>query len=366
MCVVMAVSEVRSSSYREIWAAARARISAGFGQGFGTATRRRVALRIAGVFVISLSMFGGPPMPPWAAKAQPSVDPAGPIVVVGDTQRTSWPERVLLWREQNEVARRALIEKMAREEHPAFVVHVGDLVTAGGDAEEWEYFDRLSSPLSVRHVRIEPALGNHDYWGCDALALKQAARRFPQLEHRTFHSVRHRGLGLLLLDSNLDGDAARAQTRWLDDELQAFERDPTIRGVLVFTHHPPFTNGRNRAGDRYVADELLPPFLHSTKAVAFVSGHVHGYERFTMNGKTYVVTGGGGGPRVEYRIGNDAVVAPAYVTTSGDRRAFNYVVIDDGGSVLTFTVKCIPMNARCDDGVLERFTVPLPAPASGS
>jgi predicted phosphohydrolase len=325
---------------------------------------RRAVLSVLAALLLSFALFGRPPRLPWAPEAAPTVDPSGPIVVLGDTQRTSWPERVFLLREQNESARRALIEKMAREEHPAFVVHVGDLVTAGADAEEWDYFDRLVSPLTVRRIRIEPVLGNHDYWGCDALALKQAARRFPGLVQHTFHSVRHDGLGLLLLDSNLDGEAARAQTRWFDDELRALERDPSIRGVLVFTHHPPFTNGEHRAGDPYVVTELLPLFSRSTKAVAFVSGHVHGYERFTMQSKTYVVTGGGGGPRVEYRTGSDAVPAPAYATASGERRAFNYVVIDDGGSELRFTVKCLPVDARCDGGVLERFVVPLPAAAA--
>lgn len=92
---------------------------------------------------------------------------------------------------------------------------------------------------------------------------------------------------------------------------------------------------------------------------------MHGYERFTMDGKSYVVTGGGGGPRVQYRVGRDAVPAPAYVTSSGERRAFNYVVIEDGGSELRFTVKCLHTDARCEGGVLERFTVLLPAPPAG-
>jgi Icc-related predicted phosphoesterase len=319
-------------------------------------------LGLTAALVLSFALLGRPPTLPWAQQAAASVDPAGPILIVGDTQRTSWPERSFFLREQNEAARRALVEKMARDEHPAFVVHVGDLVTAGADPAEWEYFDRLVSPLTVRRVRIEPVLGNHDYWGCDALALKQAARRFPELASRTFRSMRHHGLALVLLDSNLDGEPARMQARWFEDELHALQQDPTIRGVLVFTHHPPFTNGEHREGDPYVRSELLPLFLRSTKAVIFVSGHVHGYERFTIDGKTYVVTGGGGGPRVEYRIGRDADPAPAYATASGARRAFNYVVIDDAGSELRFTVKCLQLDARCEGGVLERFTVSLPTP----
>src|SRR4051812_7769182 len=119
--------------------------------------------------LLSLSGCAGLPMPPQAAApvGQPSLQRARTdIVVIGDTQRTS-PIEELIGREQNEAARLALIAKIAKEEQPAFVVHLGDMVESGDSTEQWQYFDRLVSALTVRNVRILPVLGNHDYWGDD-------------------------------------------------------------------------------------------------------------------------------------------------------------------------------------------------------
>jgi hypothetical protein len=92
-----------------------------------------------------------------------------------------------------------------------------------------------------------------------------------------------------------------------------------------------------------------------------LSGHVHGYERFIINGRTFVVTGGGGGPRVEYHVGYRAQPTPAYVTASGARRPFNYVVVENGDNELKFTTKCLnPDNVR-ESCTLETFRVALPS-----
>src|SRR5262245_12627543 len=109
--------------------------------------RTAALLRASAGFVLLATCLwwgcGGPPMPPYAPSAPSQVSPEGPIVVLGDTQRTTWEEVLLLWREQNEAARLALIQKIAAEEQPAFVVHLGDMVESGGTARNWEYFDRL-------------------------------------------------------------------------------------------------------------------------------------------------------------------------------------------------------------------------------
>ena len=97
-----------------------------------------------------------------------------------------------------------------------------------------------------------------------------------------------------------------------------------------------------------------------------LSGHVHGYERFRERGRTFIVTGGGGGPRVEYQTGSEAPYLPAYVPDrdDGKRRAFNYVVLEDGGQRLLGTVKCLETGDFCPDGILERFTIALPGGAT--
>ena len=50
--------------------------------------------------------------------------------------------------------------------------------------------------------------------------------------------------------------------------------------------------------EMHVQKHFLPPFYASLKTVLMASGHAHGYEHFQKNGKDFVVSGGGGGPRV--------------------------------------------------------------------
>jgi len=300
-----------------------------------------------------------PPLPPPAPPASATVSEHGPILVLGDTQRTFWLER-LIGREQNEAARLALIARIAGEEHPSLLVHLGDLVVYGASEAEWQYFDRLTSPLRERGIPILPVLGNHDYWGSDAVALERARQRFPVLSPHTYYARRQQGLGLIWLDSNLEGPLAEQQARWFEATLGEFKREPEIRGVLVFTHHPAYTNGHGREADSYVRSTLLPAFLRSKKTVALLSAHVHGYERFSVAGKAFIVSGGGGGPRVEYDPAPDGTPAPVYVATSGAPRAFHYLVITEGEAALHVEVKCLSFGALCADGLLETFSLPLP------
>jgi hypothetical protein len=53
----------------------------------------------------------------------------------------------------------------------------------------------------------------------------------------------------------------------------------------------------------HVQQVLVPPFVQANKTLAMISGHIHSYERFSRAGKTFLVTGGGGGPRVKLATG---------------------------------------------------------------
>jgi hypothetical protein len=296
-----------------------------------------------------------------AARAS-SVDDDGPILVLGDTQRTHWAEERLLFREQNERARRALIRQIARTETPAFLVHLGDLVTVGSARDDWEYYDRLMSPLTARGIVIVPVLGNHEYWGDDAAALGLARERFPALDDATFYVRVHGSLGLVFVDTNLDGALGRAQRDWLHEVLSAMDDAPAIRGVLVFGHHPASTNGIGRRGSDYVNEALMPAFEAASKTLAYFAGHVHGYERFERRGKTLVVSGGGGGPRVTFRIGDDAAHAPLYAPATPGPLPFHYLRLEVVEDVVVVEAPCLRDDAGCEEGILERFELPLPSP----
>jgi 3',5'-cyclic AMP phosphodiesterase CpdA len=300
-----------------------------------------------------------PPLPTPSPPASATFSVQGPILVLGDTQRTFWLER-LIGREQNEAARLALIARMAGEEQPSLLVHLGDLVVYGASDAEWKYFDRLLSPLRERGIPILPVLGNHDYWGSDAVALAHARQRFPELSPHTYYTRRQRGLGLVWLDSNLEGSLAEQQARWFEASLTEFDLDTSVRGVLVFTHHPAYTNGHGREPDDDVRSALLPAFFRATKTVALLSAHVHGYERFSVEGKAFIVSGGGGGPRVQYDRPPDGTPAPVYSPPGGEPRAFHYLVIAEDDEALQVEVKCLSLGALCRDGRLEAFSLALP------
>ena len=217
----------------------------------------------------------------------------GRFAIVGDLQPIS---RLEVWRQSNVQAGRQLIDQIVAE-CPDFLAIVGDLVLWGASAAAWATFDELALPLWQARVPILPLLGNHDYGLARHAGLTHFFTRFPQLDRRHWFSTTYGPLGLIFLDSNVRRLPAAhwdVQDRWYRQELARFERMPSIRGVLVLLHHPPYTNSTLVADSRAVQRTFVPLFLQSPKTLAMVAGHVHSYERYIRAGKTFLVTGGGG------------------------------------------------------------------------
>jgi hypothetical protein len=218
------------------------------------------------------------------------------FIVVGDTQRTSNWE---FWRERNFSETQSLLAEIARR-NPAFVIHVGDLTARGSSEKHWEYFDQWHRPILDRKIPYFPVAGNHEYYGSDTTALNHFFARFPHLDRATWYSMRFKNVGCIMLNSNfgaLDRDAVARQDAWYLKELMAMERDAEIAFILVCCHQPPYTNGTVMPRSVEVERRFAEPFLAAKKTALFMSGHCHSYERFLKNGKSFVVTGGGGGPR---------------------------------------------------------------------
>jgi len=288
-----------------------------------------------------------------------ALDAKGPFVIVGDTQKTLLAERLLLRREVN-LRETVRIVKSIASENPGFIIHLGDMVANGSSQRHWRFFDSVFEEIRKREIPVLPALGNHDYWGLTNLALKRARERFSQMAQKSWYMRIYKGLAMIWLDSNqviMGFKLWLEQAGWFAQTLLQLDGDDSVKGIVVFVHHPPFTNSERNKDAWWVRRSFVDPFSATGKGLAMFSGHSHGYERFLIDGKFYVVSGGGGGPRVTYCEADmsrhtDVFQAPA-------PRPFNYIVgdVDDGG--VKFIVKGL-RKGEAEVGLLEEFNCRFP------
>ncbi|MCC6621636.1 MAG: metallophosphoesterase [Deltaproteobacteria bacterium] len=237
--------------------------------------------------------MGAPPTYPGLEALDPT---SSRLVIVGDTQETSWLEVVL---EQNRRLRPHLLAEITRR-RPGAVLHLGDLVTWGASQRHWRRLDAELADLRAAHVPVLPVFGNHDRWPLARAAEAQVGARFACLRERPWYAFRHLGVRFVALDSNfgaLGPARIEAQARWLDDEVRAADADPAVRAIIGLWHHPAWTNSRLVRPSRAAREGFAATLARSPKTIACFSGHCHAWEHFEDLGLPLFVSGGGGGPR---------------------------------------------------------------------
>lgn len=217
------------------------------------------------------------------------------VAVVGDLQRTGSVET---WRENNDKHRPSIVAGIVADAPDALIV-LGDLVWWGSSVEDWSYFDTLMSPVRRSQIPVLPVIGNHDYYGSAEKARKNFLQRFPWFAEdgmvRVIDSVAY-----VILNTNFGEVGAKGadkQRRWFVSTLRSLDANDGVLAIVVCGHHPPFTNSTVVDPDYTLQSYFVPSFLYSPKSAAWLSGHAHTYERFSVDGRLFVVSGGGGGPR---------------------------------------------------------------------
>jgi len=258
------------------------------------------------------------------------------FVIVGDTQRTSHWE---FWRERNDRERKLVVDEITRRE-PAFVIHLGDLTTRGSSEKHWQQFDDMHKEFRKKKIPYFPIFGNHEFYGEDRKALQKYFRRFPHLDQRRWCSFTWKNVGFILVDSNfssLTKEQIEEQSQWYLKEFEKFEKNREIDFIIVCCHEPPFTNSRVVGPNKEVKINFADPFIRSQKTRLFLSGHSHSYERFQVNGKFFIVSGGGGGPRHKVMI--DPRKRRTQDLFSGpERRFFHFCEIENHNDTLVSRV----------------------------
>ena len=218
------------------------------------------------------------------------------FIAYGDTRFTNPADT----KAANPEARRELVKAIAAA-HPDFVTFGGDITYNGSDPNDWKVYDSETAVWREQHIRVFPALGNHDHHGDAKTSLENYFQRFPELQHNVYYSVSTANVLMLTLDSALD-ETSGPQGDWLKSKLNAVPGG--IDFVIVVLHHPPYTSSSDEGkfGGGHSArsqEQKLAQYLEDRQKtlrarIVVIAGHVHNYERHEHSGVTYFVTGGGG------------------------------------------------------------------------
>jgi Icc-related predicted phosphoesterase len=268
------------------------------------------------------------------------------IAVVGDLQRTSSYEQLFLSRSQNDAEREQIFSAIA-EEKPDMLLLLGDQVFEGDSNDDWRHFDRLIRGVNDAGVPVRAMLGNHDYGRDLALCRRNFSARFPAQANSIHQLTRLGSVALITLNSNLDqldSDQIRRQEEEYVTWLGELDDDPSVLGVIVASHHPPYTNS-DLGNSPEVISMFATPFLRARKTRLYLSGHAHTYERFSTGDKMFVVSGGGGGPR------RSVSIAPNRPNQNdlyrvGTLRPFHYVRLHIEGGRIRGEVPMIAKGGR--------------------
>ncbi|MBI4565144.1 MAG: metallophosphoesterase [Planctomycetes bacterium] len=308
----------------------------------------------AWIFAAACCSVSVPPIPDGTMFEENPVQ--GRLIVYGDSRPAQTAETLILGRRDPVEERRLVIEQIAAEA-PDLVIHSGDFVARGADAEDWSEWARNHRLLAAERA-FYPALGNHEYRGGHSLGRANFHRRFPRLDGRHWYSVRYGPLLFVILDSNFDeigGLACDRQDRWLERTLQEAERESATRAVILVCHHPPYTNSTVHGPSEEVRRRFVDPARKCGKFRALFAGHVHNYERFHLDGIHYVVSGGGGAPQTSVFIGERVRTLPVY--EGPELRPFHYLLLRLEGTRVEVDVMMLQADRSWSPG--DRFHIEL-------
>jgi predicted MPP superfamily phosphohydrolase len=246
-------------------------------------------------------------------------------VFISDTQGMLTAEYLWNITNNNKAVRQLLFSDII-EHNPRSVFHMGDLVTEGYHNPSWNTIDIFLDSLSEKEIPFYPVMGNHELIFMPERGEKNFQKRFPQ-HSRTGYSVRVDSLAVILLNSNfgkMSEDEITKQNNWYNKTLDELDSDSSIQMIAVGTHYSPYTNSKRVSPSKDVQQYFVPGYLNSKKAKLFLSGHTHAFEHFIIEGKNFLVIGGGGGPQQPLSVGEDAMWKDNFNSEDKYRR-FHYI-----------------------------------------
>jgi predicted phosphodiesterase len=227
------------------------------------------------------------------------------------------------------------------EETPSldFLLHVGDAVDDGSVAGSWhtDFIDPARKFLAA--VPVQVAMGNHEKGVLPPFQLASV----DGADRPAVDSFASGNVFVVLVNTNQDFSPVSQQYQQLEQRLSSPEARAAVWRFVAF-HHPPFAAGwgfcNGYDGDADVRESLVPLLTRHGVDVVF-NGHVHGYERGTWEGVTYITTGGGGGALDHACTPWPHIVVSSYV--------HHILSVDVKGSNMVVTARAL------DGAVIDKF-----------
>ncbi|HWR59379.1 MAG TPA: metallophosphoesterase [Thermodesulfovibrionales bacterium] len=281
------------------------------------------------------------------------------IIFISDTQSPMKIETLWLKYTDNDKATARLFAEIVSEKGADAVFHLGDIVAVGSSSKEWETAGKHLLKLKEAGLPFYPIPGNHEYMFFPDEGMEYFHKGFPELS-RTWYTVRDGPLAIVLLNSNfsqITNEELSNQRLWYEEQLRKLDNDPSVRAVIVATHHPPYTNSKIVQASSEVQKEFVPLFSKYRKSRLFISGHAHAFEHFREQGKDFLVIGGGGGLLHPLRTGSEQKRRGIF-SEKTDKRFFHYITCSLEETGLEVSVKML----RPDQSGFEvpyRLIIPL-------
>lgn len=176
---------------------------------------------------------------------------------------------------------------------PDFVVHGGDIQYYDSGLETWRGWFPVMQPMLASGA-LMAAMGNHESEKPEELAT-YALRFFGDASmggERAYYTFETGGVHFFALDTETSLAPETPQGTWLVTKLDEVSKLPGYRASIIVLHRPLVTCGDTAQDD--ASRNHYAPIFAQHKVPLVIQGHMHGYERFELDGITYVTTGGGG------------------------------------------------------------------------
>jgi len=173
------------------------------------------------------------------------------------------------------------ILKRAAEDGSLFLIHTGNLVPDGSEAE----FQKFAQLMANFSPLFYPVPGDNDYYQGtldNFLRYSGAPDAHYSFDYGSVHFT--------LANSDL-GDMTAEELAWLRADLAA----STQPVKMVFLHYPPF-DPSGGTDIMHSGNEEFMALMEEQRVDYVFAGHIRAYEAEERNGVHYIITGGAGAP----------------------------------------------------------------------